>query len=136
MKNLFKIGIAIFFATFLLISCEKEPNAVSREDLVGKWTCKDELNTSKDSYKVSISLNEAIENQVFLFNFGSLGTSVQAYGIVSNGKVSVPLQDIGSTGFSVNGKGIIINEKKIEWQYTLENGADRQDFVAVYNKDN
>ncbi len=134
MKNLFKTSI-LFFTLFLLTACEKDPDIVSREDLVGKWTCIDELNGAKDSYKVNISLNETVENQVFLFNFGSLGTSVQAYGIVSDGEVSVPLQDIGTTGFSVNGRGVIINEKKIEWQYTLENGADRQDFVAVYNKD-
>lgn len=137
MKTTKFLSLIFLFSLFLFAGCSEENNNVDpRLNLVGKWTCFDKPDTAKDSYKVNITLNTSAEDQVFLLNFGGLGNSFRVYGVVSNDRITIPLQDIGTSGWSANGSGTIIKDKKIEWRYTLENGALRIDLIAVFTKDN
>lgn len=131
-KTLFPVAVLsmlIFFS-----GCEEtddtDPDADPRDEFVGEWNC-NEVPAKRNSYRVLINYDNSNSSQVLLFNFGLLGQSASAYGIVAGNDVTVPLQEIDGD-WTVDGQGEMIDEETIEWTYTIDDGADRTDYIATF----
>lgn len=131
-KTLFPVAVLLML--FLFNGCEEtddtDPDADPRDDFVGEWNC-NEVPAKRNSYRVLINYDNSNSSQVLLFNFGLLGQSASAYGIVAGNDVTVPLQEIDGD-WTVDGQGEMIDEETIEWTYTIDDGADRTDYIATF----
>ncbi len=123
------VALLIFFS-----GCEEldntDPDTDPRDDFVGEWNC-NEVPAKRNSYRVNIDYDNSNNSQVLLFNFGLLGQSASAYGIVAGNDVTVPLQEIQGD-WTVDGQGELTDEETIEWTYTIDDGADRIDYIATF----
>ncbi len=130
----FLFGMLMILALPLLNSCEEvegdEEVTDPREAFVGEWNCDEEL-AKRDNYRVNIQLDSDNSSQVLLYNFGLMGSSEAAEGIVGGDDIEVPLQNMAN-GWSADGNGTMVDANTIEWTYTLTDGADRYDYIAVY----
>lgn len=138
MKNIVLIYSMILIFIFPFITgCEgledDDPLTDPREAFVGNWNCDDQLATKRDTYLVRIEASQETNSGVFLYNFGAISNTAAASGSVSGNDISVPFQNLAQ-GWSCNGSGTMVSQDEIEWTYTLENGSDRYDFVAVFTK--
>ncbi|MGM0565261.1 MAG: hypothetical protein ACQESX_00765 [Bacteroidota bacterium] len=131
-KTLFPV--AVLSMLILFSGCEElddtDPDTDPRDDFVGEWNC-NEVPAKRNSYRVVINYDNSNSSQVLLFNFGLLGQSASAYGVVAGNDVTVPLQEIDGD-WTVDGQGEMIDEETIEWTYTIDDGADRTDYIATF----
>lgn len=129
------ITYSLLISLFFFTGCEEidntDPNTDPRDDFVGQWNCNETPAKKKNNYRVNIEYDSDNSSQVLLFNFGLLGNTAAAYGIVAGDNVNIPLQDV-SGGWSAQGQGELVNDNQIEWTYTLDNGSDRIDYIATY----
>jgi|AntRauTorckE6833_2_1112554.scaffolds.fasta_scaffold00314_15 hypothetical protein len=127
-------SLFLITSLFIFSGCEEtgdvNPDQDPRDAFVGEWSC-NEVPAKRSSYRVNIQHDSGNSSQVLLFNFGLLGNSVSAYGIVAGDNVSVPLQDVDDV-WSVSGQGEMVDDETIEWTYTLDDGADRIDYIATF----
>lgn len=138
MKNkTFLLFLSVMMSMFILTGCEEDDEEVTpddpRDDFVGLWNCEDNL-AKRDNYQVTIQEDASSDDEVFLYNFGSMGSSVAATGEVTSSSISVPLQELSVDQWSVDGQGVMVGENTIEWTYTIDNGSDRFDYIAVFSR--
>ncbi|HKK10746.1 MAG TPA: hypothetical protein VJ939_07895 [Bacteroidales bacterium] len=128
------IGLLLIFSIPLITGCEEVEGDDEindpREAFVGEWNCDEEL-AKRDNYRVSIEFDNNNSSQVLLYNFGLMGSAESANGIVADDNINVPLQNLAD-GWSGDGSGTLVSDNKIEWTYTLTDGADRYDYIATY----
>jgi len=128
------VPVALMALLIFFSGCEETNDIISdadpRDDFIGEWSC-NEVPAKRNSYRVNISYDDSNSSQVLLFNFGLFGQNASAYGIIAGNDVTVPLQEIQGD-WSVDGQGELVDEETIEWTYTLDDGADRIDYIATF----
>jgi len=131
-KTLFPVAVLsmLIFCSGCEETDDTDPDMDPRDDFVGEWNC-NEVPAKRNSYRVLINYDNSNSSQVLLFNFGLLGQNASAYGIVAGNDVTVPLQEIDGD-WTVDGQGEMIDEETIEWTYTIDDGADRTDYIATF----
>lgn len=127
-------GLLLISILSLTTGCEEDEGNDGindpREAFVGEWNCDEKL-AKRDNYRVNIEFDNSNSSQVLLYNFGLMGPAQAATGIVANDNIDVPLQNLAD-GWSGDGSGTLVSDNKIEWTYTLTDGADRYDYIATY----
>ncbi len=105
----------------------------ARSKFLGRWSVNE--TTTKLTYVVTISSDPNSTSGVFIANFGNTGSSGVAAGAsVSGNNITLdPNQTIGD-GWIINGSGTISGTSKINWQYTINDGATLFNAIAVYTK--
>lgn len=129
----------------MLNSCEKDPEEVIEEEFeaegdvrdrfIGNWTVSE---TSKllgtRNYTVSIEKNSFSNQRVNMQNFYLLGTSgdtvVANISAVLASAITVPTQTVNAN--SVGGSGTLVNDNRITFDYTVDDGNDIDTVSAVY----
>lgn len=128
--------ILIFFA-LLLASCTEDPNNIfpqdDRDQFLGIWNVNETCN--RLPYQVNIINDPSNSSQVIITNFWLMGSYEKApYAIVAGSNIVIPQQYIfNDESTSVKGSGTL-NKEKIEWEYTVNDGADLYTCVATYEK--
>ena len=126
---------------FLAFSCElaEELAGTDAGRLEGDWNCEEESELFKATkgiyyYEVSILQDEDVSNRIIIFNFYQLGPYVAAEATVSG--LNIPLHPDVEGDFTVNGSGTISsNYKRIDWNYTVDDGSGVLDHVtAIYTR--
>lgn len=118
----------------LATACAKETDnngtGSARDAFIGRWAVNE--NWTKLSYEVTISADPNSADGVFISNFGALGSTTPAAAYVSGNKITL---DAGQVidGVTINGSGTL-SSPKINWNYTLYDGATLITAVAVYTK--
>ena len=139
MKNLSikSIFAIIVFLILAIPSCVEDDDIVlpgdDRNEFLGVWevteTCK------RFSYEVEIVADPANDKQVLINNFWLIGYDEKPpYAIVSGNTITIPSQGMCNDGSNiVEGSGTL-SKKKIEWNYTVNDGADLYTCTAIYEK--
>jgi len=130
--NLFGI---LFFALFL-ISCEDTDSINPQDDrdaFLGTWNVDETC--LRLPYQVTIIKDPTNSSQVIINNFWLIGPGEKApYAIVAGSRIEIPQQVIfNDEKTTVKGSGIL-NKKEIEWEYSVNDGADLYLCTATYEK--
>lgn len=139
MKNLNLKGIFTIIAIIILAipSCVVDDDIVLPEDdrdaFLGIWEVSETCN--RFSYDVEIVEDPFNDSQVLIKNFWLIGYDEKPpYAIVSEDEISIPSQGMCDDGSNiVEGIGTL-NKKKIEWTYTVNDGADLYNCTAIFEK--
>lgn len=131
--------LTILLVTLLLSACTEEnvtpdPSpSDARSAFLGTWSVNETW--TKLTYTVTISADPNSSDGVFISNFANSGSSgVPAGASVSGSTITLdPNQTIGD-GWIINGGGTMTGTTKINWEYTINDGATLIYAVAVYTK--
>lgn len=105
---------------------------VDRSAFLGIWNVS-ERTTKGSNYKVNISADPGSANGVFISNFGNLGSASTPAGAFINGSTITLDADQVIQDIKINGSGKI-SGNTIEWNYTLNTGADLFTVEATYSR--
>ena len=136
-EKIIKNILIIALLTGFFYACKsKETNNNSpvdpRSKFVGTWLCNETTHLLGNStYSVTISLNPNNSAQILIANMYQLSTTHQAYGIVANSSVTIPVQNVAWC--SINGSGTMINSSQIKWNYYIS-GSVVDTCTAIYTK--
>lgn len=126
---------AVFLMTFAgCTSDNPSPSpADPRETFVGTWNVVE--SGQKLTYQAIITLDPTTDTRVLIRNFAGSGTTGNpAAAEVSGTSISlVPGQVIGD-GWAVAGSGALSGSNKINWSYTVNDGANLYNLTAVYTR--
>jgi hypothetical protein len=107
-----------------------DPEQDVAEKFLGTWHVSD--NAQKLNYDVVIERNTVNSNsEIILNNFAGVNGSVKGY--VTDNSVVISKQQAGE-GYMVEGSGSYINNGKLEFTYTLDDGIDSELRKAVFTK--
>jgi len=136
-KSFSYILLVILLGTGYLQSCTTDSSADSdpvnaREAFLGRWNVSETW--TKLSYEVTITADPNSETGVFIYNFANTGSgSIPAGASVSGSVITLDPDQVIGEGLTINGSGNYSNSK-IQWGYTLIDGATRIDAIATYSR--
>lgn len=121
---------------YLLAGCAKDSSGPSGSDprasYLGSWSV-NEIHT-KLTYDVTITADTG-KTGVFISNFGAAGNSVKAHAVISGTEIGIsPGNQTMSNGWIIDGSGTMSGTTKIEWNYTINDGANLVFSQATYTK--
>ena len=123
--------LAVFFAS----SCNKDNGttpAVTRDSLRGKWMVNE--TKKKITYEVTILIDSTTSDGVLINNFAGGGPTVNAFAYLSGNTLALTNNELLSNGWIVNGSGTVSGTNRIDWPYTLHDGANQSSIHAVFTK--
>jgi hypothetical protein len=120
----------------LLSGCAKDTTGPDGTDprtkFLGSWSV-NEIHT-KLTYDVTITSDTGMTG-VFISNFGAAGTSVKAHAVISGNEIGLsPSGQTMSNGWVIDGSGSMNGTTKIDWNYTINDGANLIFSQATYTK--
>jgi hypothetical protein len=119
-----------------ITSCTKDsdptPEELNRSSLTGTWMVSE--TSRKITYEVTISIDTASSNGLLIRNFAGAGQDVQARAFLSGTTLSLPTNELLSNGWVVNGSGTVTGTTRINWPYTLHDGANLYTLEATFTK--
>ncbi|MCX6245663.1 MAG: hypothetical protein NTU98_13295 [Bacteroidetes bacterium] len=134
-----RIARSIFYLSILagimMTSCAKEDTTtteVSRSSLTGQWMVYE--TSKKNTYEVTIEIDPSSSNGIQIINFAAAGQNVKAIAYLSGTQVSLATNELLSNGWIVNGTGTVTGTTRIDWPYTLHDGANQTSLQAVFTK--
>jgi len=131
-KHILYFSLFTFGAIFLLSACTKsspEPSPSDpRSNFVGSWGVTE--TSTKNYYTSIISVDQNSTDGVFIGNFGA--SNVSAHAVVSGNSITITSQQL-TNGWGVNGSGSY-SQGKITWQYSINDGANQSNYIAVFTK--
>jgi hypothetical protein len=136
MKTLKSFIYIVFLAVgFSLSGCTKDsstPVTGTRDAFLGKWSVSETW--TKLAYEVTISADPNSSGGVFIYNFANTGSSSMPAGAAIDGtSIILDANQVIGDGITINGSGNL-SGTRITWNYTLNNGADLINAIAVYTK--
>lgn len=128
--------IVVFLSVLIFPSCTEEDiiNPVDdRQAFIGTWGVNE--NCLRDAYSVTIEADPGNSSQVIIKNFWLIGYQEKPpYAIVAGTSITIPSQTMcNDDNNTVSGSGEMKNGK-IEWEYSVNDGADLYTCTAVYEK--
>ncbi len=134
-KSINLIGY-IFIALFLFSCIEGEDILNPQDDrdaFLGTWNVNE--NCKRIPYQVTIIKDPTNSSQVIINNFWLIGQDEKApYAIVAGNSIVIPQQNIqNDEKIIVKGSGTL-SKQIIEWEYTVNDGADFYTCEATYEK--
>lgn len=140
-KRHFTITCLIVIMMQVLVACspdnssDLDPTPTDpRAKFAGNWSVNETW--TKLNYVVTITIDDGTGTGVWISNFANTGSSgLPALAYVSDNNITLagPDQSIGE-GLIVKGGGTISGTNKINWNYTINDGATLFTAVAVYTK--
>ncbi|MEI6433357.1 MAG: hypothetical protein WCP32_00835 [Bacteroidota bacterium] len=134
-KSFAIIFIVIGILGYLLTGCAKQtdttPDSVTRSSYLGRWSVTESW--TKLTYEVNITADPGSSDGVFISNFANTGSSATPAGAVVKGSSIILDANQVISGITINGSGSL-SGTTINWNYTLNNGADLINAVAIYSK--
>lgn len=138
MKQLITPALVIFtlFAFGFSACTDNDPApapADPRTNYTGVWSVTE--TETKLTYEVSIEIDTESQNGgVYIYNFANAGSSSNpAYAFVSGNTISLESNQVIGDGWIINGSGSL-SGSRINWPYTLNDGANLHYISAVFTK--
>jgi len=134
--RLFSVLSVLLISILLISSCTEDDNANpadDRDQFFGYWDVTETCN--RDSYSVQIVADPSNSSQVLIKNFWLIGNNEKPpYAIVAGSTITIPKQLMCNNGTNeVQGSGKL-DKNKINWNYTVNDGADLYTCTAIYKK--
>lgn len=142
MKNIYTKSLAFIFlaVTVVFTACEEtiedeDPTADDRDQFLGQWetTETSTLYPQPNTFTMSIEKDDN-SAQIRLYNIYQLGAGVYAYAVVAGNSFTIPEQSVNN--MVVEGYGDLVSENKIEMEYTVNDGADKDEVISDMNRSN
>jgi hypothetical protein len=105
------------------------PDNSATDKFLGTWNVSDQ--PARLNYIVKIKQSVTASDQVILENFADLGKN--AVGLVVNNTIILDSQNIGS-GFTTEGTGDFVNENKLQFEFFLDDGIDKELRKAIFTR--
>ncbi len=106
-----------------------------RDAIKNTWKCNEDGGTTfgYSEYDVDIFNHPFDKTKILMSNFFNLGTEEeqQIFATISDKKLTIPLQTIGSTKISGNGD-ISADSKSIIWAYDVDDGTNEGKITASF----
>jgi hypothetical protein len=129
------LTIVILAMTVVLAGCTKDettPGTDTRSAFLGKWNVSETW--TKLTYEVTIAEDPSSTSGVFIYNFAGTGASGTPAGAEVNGtSIILDANQVIGAGLTINGSGSL-SGTKINWNYTLNDGATLIQAIAVYTR--
>jgi len=122
-------------AGFFISSCNKDNGttpALTRASLTGKWLVSE--SKKKATYEVTFEIDSTTTNGVLISNFAGSGLNSKATAYLSGVTLTLKGDDLLSPGWIVNGSGTVSGTTRIDWPYSLHDGANLINIQAVFTK--
>ena len=129
----------VICTVMVLAACQKDEDYINndiREDFIGSWKC---VQTSKliptSEFTVTIKKDSNLTGRIHLFNFTKLGVNSSVYATISTvnvSEVNIPIQTVQSN--IIQGSGTQVNDTKINFEYTVDDGNETDTLTAVFTK--
>jgi hypothetical protein len=106
-----------------------------RSTFVGTWSVNE--TGLKQTYQVTIELDASSSTEVKIYNFANsdvTGSGNPAIAEVSGTNITLVPDQVVGDGWIINGGGSQTSSTKINWSYTLNDGATLQHLTAIYTK--
>ena len=136
MKKINKYILLFSLLTGIIASsCNKNNEntpILSRTSLTGTWMVNEAK--KKATYEVTILIDSATSNGVLIANFAGAGQDVKAIAYLSGNTLALKSNELLSNGWIVNGNGTVSGLTRIDWPYTLNDGANQTNIQAVFTK--
>jgi hypothetical protein len=121
----------------LLVRCTADNPSPSpadpRDSFTGSWMVTE--SGQKITYQVVITLDPTSSTNVLIANFADAGSgSNPAVAVVSGTTITLIANQTVGDGWVINGGGSLSGSNKINWTYTLNDGATLQHLTAVYTR--
>jgi hypothetical protein len=134
-----KKNFALLLVAIMLMmtwSCEliEDPDPSDpRDNYTGNWTVNEVSSLyGTNNYYVSIIYDPGNSTQVLIKNFYHFGLEIETYAIATNSSLTVPQQIV--CNHTVKGNGNLITKSRMEWSYTVNDGADIDNVTATFTK--
>ena len=134
-----KIDKSLLLFTLLAVlfipSCKKDngtPEGLTRASLTGKWMVTE--TQKKITYEVTILIDSTTSGGVLINNFAGAGPTVNAFANLSGSSLALTNNELLSNGWIVNGSGAVSGTSRIDWPYTIHDGANLISVQAVFTK--
>lgn len=128
--------VALLMLVMIFPACELDdvdPDGDIRDKFVGTWRFNEsESKSDLAFYTVQISKDPGNTSQVLLRNFGNVGNFHSAFGIVTTNRITVTSQTLAS--FTISGSGTTVSNTRMNWTYSINDGADLINYTAVADK--
>jgi hypothetical protein len=129
------ITLLIVALAFILAGCAKESDTVTdptRDSYLGTWSVSESY--TKLSYEVIIMADPNSANGVLISGFANtLPSGPYAGATVSGDKITLDANQVIGDGLKIAGSGIL-SGSKINWNYTIDDGANLLHAIAIYSK--
>jgi hypothetical protein len=137
MNNFTRLALGLSFLTgTLLTSCTKDssstPTDLTRSSLTGTWMVTE--TAKKITYEVTIAVDSSSVNGVKITNFAAAGQNVKATAYLTGTTLALSKDELLSNEWIVNGSGTVNGTTLINWQYTVNDGANLISIKATYTK--
>jgi len=104
-----------------------------RDKFTGTWRLNEsEVKNTMKFYNILITKDPGNRSLVLIRNFANQGSVHSAYGIVTPNRITLPAQTIASV--YVSGTGILTSNNRMNWTYSVNDGADLINYTAVAEK--
>lgn len=128
------IILSLFISTIWIFqSCTKDNDLLDdgdvREEYSGDWTANDQC--AKQTYGVSIILDEDNSTQVIISNFANLGYPAEA--VIAGNSIYVESQEVGG-GYTVSGNGKLTGSIITWTSYRFESEGDSADCICTFTE--
>lgn len=135
MKTYTKILALIFVSVlFVFTACEdivddEDPTAEPRDKFLGQWEATETstLYPQPNTFQVNIEKDDN-SAQIRLYNIYQLGTDMYAYALVTGNSFTIPQQTVND--MIVEGYGEMVTDNKIDIEYSVNDGADKDDVIG------
>lgn len=133
MKTLIRTSKIISLLILMMIwACEVDPEP-EPTDYSGTWNCNEQSSLyGSQSYQIQISNDAVFYGRIYLANFYNLGYSEKATLELYGFDVDIPSQTIA--GKNLSGSGSILNSKKMEFTYVINDGIDADTVSSVITR--
>jgi hypothetical protein len=130
------IHLLLLLVVFFVCSCNKDSGStpsITRNSLTGTWLVNE--TTKKNTYEVIIQVDSTNSTGVLISDFGGGGQNVKAKATLSGNIVSLSSDELLSNGWIVNGSGTVSNTSRLNWTYSIHDGANLTNYTAVFTKE-
>jgi len=90
--------------------------------------------SKKATYEVTILIDSANSNGVLIANFAGAGQNVKAVAFLTGNTLSLTNNELLSNEWIVNGSGMVTGTTRIDWSYSIDDGANLTSVKAVFMK--
>lgn len=135
MKKVSKYILLFSLLAGFFASCNKDNGstpALSRSSLTGTWLVSE--TKKKATYEVTFEIDSTTTNGVLISNFAGSGLNSKATAYLSGVTLTLKGDDLLSPGWIVNGSGTVSGTTRIDWSYSLHDGANLTNIQAVFTK--
>lgn len=128
--------LSLIFFILMFTACIDDSDLINPQDdrdlFLGTWNVNETCN--RGAYQVTITKDPTNSSQVIINNFWLIGSNEKApYAIVAGSNIVIPQQNIyNDENTIVEGSGVLNKDNIIEWEYTVNDGADLYTCTATY----